>query len=198
MPRRAVEFSRNIFSAVDEKNARKTSILRGRIPSAVCNRAKHEVFHSIFPPKINRVTWQSLLRNYTFSLHIIYLSIPFVKINGRGFAFFTDFPEKYEIFPVSQLFSLLPPFVRFAPVFPVTVIQRIHGMPLRLFFLRTRAKIHPMKKRAAQDFFSRSSSKDLTNTYNCGILIRESNRNKSRTRERKKANRVREGDDYET
>ena len=34
---------------LDEKNTRKTSVLRRRIPSAVCNWAKHEVFHSIFP-----------------------------------------------------------------------------------------------------------------------------------------------------
>ena len=40
----------------------KTSILRGRIPIVVCNRAKNEVFHSVFPSKISRVVRQSLKR----------------------------------------------------------------------------------------------------------------------------------------
>ena len=57
-------FTPNYFWGIDEENARKTSVLRGRIPSVVCNRTKHEVFHSVFPSKINQVMWQRLFSYY--------------------------------------------------------------------------------------------------------------------------------------
>ena len=55
MAQRMVDLAKIYFQRFDEKNARKTSDLRGRIPPAVCNRAKREVFRRIFPSKINQV-----------------------------------------------------------------------------------------------------------------------------------------------
>ena len=51
MSQRMVDFSWNFFQRLDEKNTRKTSVLWGRIPPAVCNRANTHSISQYFSVK---------------------------------------------------------------------------------------------------------------------------------------------------
>lgn len=98
--------------------------------------------------------------------------MPFVKINGHLFTFFTDFPEKIH-FSHFKLFNAIFPAYLLINIISFSFFTHLISYMVSSFppfpFLSTHT-ISVTKGGKLCDIFSRKQSKDLTNAFNCDIL----------------------------
>ena len=63
------------LSQFDEQNAKKTSVARGRIPSAVCNRAQCAVFCRVLPSKNNQAKVTEREKNKEWNMKVKFCKV---------------------------------------------------------------------------------------------------------------------------